>query len=159
MKNKQFRLTPQREALLITLIKEKDSHLTPYQLFEKAKESCPELGLATVYRTLEIFTKLGLVREIQFKKVVTHYEFVGSNNQTQHYHLVCKKCGHVEKLNGIPARNFIENVDQKVGFLITDYSCQFYGLCSKCRKSKENSSFKKNNNTKDNIKDNINEKI
>jgi len=133
MKVNQFRITPQREALLWTLVKEKDNHFTPYQLFEKAKETCPELGLATVYRSLAIFAKLGLVREIQLKKGLTHYEFIGPKGKRQHYHLICKKCGRVEELDGLPSRRFLDEVDRRIGFLITDYSCQFYGYCSKCR--------------------------
>lgn len=133
MKFHQCRLTPQREALLLTLIEERNAHFTPYQLFKKAKKTCPELGLATVYRALGLFTKLSLVKEVQFEKGVTYYEFVGPRGKHQHYHLVCKKCGHVEEINDLLLQNFLSSVIKRTGFLITDYSCQFFGCCTKCR--------------------------
>ena len=136
MKVHRLRITPQRKALLQTLVKGKSVHFTPYQLFEEAKKTCPELGLATVYRCLALFARLGLVREIQLKKGLTHYEFIGPKGKPQHCHLVCKKCGQVEELDGLLSRRFLDEVDRRIGFLITDYSCQFYGYCSKCRQQK-----------------------
>ncbi|MDH7576835.1 MAG: Fur family transcriptional regulator [Bacillota bacterium] len=127
-----YRLTPQREAVLSVLLEEKNTHFTPYELFRKAKRTHPELGLATVYRALRLFMKLGLVREVQFNQGPTYYEFRDSRRK-QHYHLVCKKCGHVEEINGFLSQHFIESVVKKTGFSITDYSCQFYGYCEKCK--------------------------
>jgi len=62
LQKRHIRLTPQREAVLLVLYREKDEHLTSYELFEKAKKIYPELGLATVYRTLELFQEVGFAQ-------------------------------------------------------------------------------------------------
>lgn len=134
IKASRCRLTPQREAVLLAFLKEKNAHLTPYELFQKAKSICPELGLATVYRTLKHFAKAGLIREVKLEKGLTRYEFADPR-EGEHYHLICKRCGRIEEVAGSLSRRFTENIGKRTGFLITEYSCQFYGCCAKCRES------------------------
>jgi Fur family ferric uptake transcriptional regulator len=127
-----YRLTPQREAVLLTLYRERDGHLTSYELFNKAKKIYPELGLATVYRTLDLFLEMGLLREVQFDKGLTQYE-LRDHQDGHHHHLVCKGCGHPQEIDGIFPKKLLDLITEETGFLITDYCCQFYGYCEKCR--------------------------
>lgn len=132
LQKRHIRLTPQREAVLLVLYREKDEHLTSYELFEKAKKIYPELGLATVYRTLELFQEVGLLREVQFDKGLTQYELRDSQDG-HHHHLVCKHCGYPQEIDGIFPEKLLELITEETGFMITDYCCQFYGYCEKCR--------------------------
>lgn len=134
---RELRLTPQREAVLLVLYRNKNGHLTSYELFQKAKEIYPELGLATVYRTLDLFLELGLVRELQFDKGLTHYE-LKDPRERQHHHLVCKKCGHLQEIAGIFPQQVLDLITQETGFQISEYCCLFYGYCAKCRGSMTN---------------------
>lgn len=132
LEKRHSRLTPQREAVLLVLYREKEEHLTSYELFRKAKEIYPELGLATVYRTLDLFLKLGLLREVQFDRGLTKYE-LRDPHEGQHHHLVCKRCGRAQEVEGVFPKELLDLITEDTGFLITDYSCQFYGYCKKCK--------------------------
>lgn len=132
LEKRHYRLTPQREAVLLALYRERDGHLTSYELFTKAKKIHPELGLATVYRTLELFLEMGLLRDVQFDKGLTQYE-LRDHQDGHHHHLVCKCCGHPQEIDGAFPKKLLDLITEETGFLITDYCCQFYGYCEKCR--------------------------
>jgi len=132
LERRHIRLTPQREAVLLALYRERNGHLTPYELFRKAKQIHPELGLATVYRTLGLFLGTGLLRDVQFDKGITQYELRDAKG-SGHHHLVCKRCGRLQEIKGIFPKKLLDQVNEETGFLITDYCCQFYGYCEKCR--------------------------
>lgn len=132
LEKRHIRLTPQREAVLLALYREREGHLTSYELFKKAKKIYPELGLATVYRTLELFLEMGLLRDVQFDKGSTKYE-LRDPKDSQHHHLICKRCGHPQEIDCVFPEKLLDLITEKTGFLITDFCCQFYGYCEKCR--------------------------
>ncbi|HHY40838.1 MAG TPA: transcriptional repressor [Syntrophaceticus sp.] len=132
IENQNFRLTPQREAVLKVLFQEKDRHLTSYELYNKAKKICPEIGLATVYRTLELLLKLGLISDVKFDKGLTHYELRDTEDDN-HHHLICKKCGRQLEIVGAIPEKLLDLIGSETGFQIIDYSCLFHGYCKQCR--------------------------
>lgn len=135
LQSHQCRLTPQREAVLLTLLRKKNGHFTPYELFLQAKESCPELGLATVYRALKLFTRVGLVREVKIEKGMTFYEYQDPDVEP-HYHLICKRCGCIVEVASSLSQRFTRRmIENETGFLVTECSCCFYGYCANCRES------------------------
>src|SRR5690606_40342080 len=69
------RLTPQRETVLRVLLDHADTHLTAEEVYLEARNRAPELGLATVYRTLDLFARLGVVRRLDAGEGVARYEF------------------------------------------------------------------------------------
>ena len=52
LKKKGYKLTPQRRAIVDTIIQNEGKHLTAEEIYDEVKKSCPEIGLATVYRTI-----------------------------------------------------------------------------------------------------------
>src|SRR5699024_6911750 len=61
-----YKLTPQREATLLVLLEREEDHLSAEEVFLLVKEKAPEIGLATVYRTLELLSELKIVDKINF---------------------------------------------------------------------------------------------
>jgi Fur family ferric uptake transcriptional regulator len=84
---------------------------------------------ATVYRTLEIFVREGLVEQIDFRDGKYRYEL----QENHHHHLVCNNCASVQEIEGELLSVDERKVLQDKQFLIQAHTLEFFGLCEKCR--------------------------
>src|SRR5699024_1647831 len=91
-----YKLTPQREATLTVLLEREEDHLSAEEVFLLVKERAPEIGLATVYRTLELLSELQAVDKINFGDGVSRYDLRKEGMDHFHLHLGCMECGAVE---------------------------------------------------------------
>ncbi|HLR71989.1 MAG TPA: Fur family transcriptional regulator, partial [Pseudogracilibacillus sp.] len=90
---KSYKLTPQREATLTVLLEREEDHLSAEEVYLLVKEKAPEIGLATVYRTLELLSELKIVDKINFGDGVSRYDLRKEGVEHFHHHLVCMECG------------------------------------------------------------------
>ena len=67
LKNKGYKLTPQRRAIVDTIVESEGKHLTAEEIYDEVKKSCPEIGLATVYRTILLLEDIGILCKLRFK--------------------------------------------------------------------------------------------
>lgn len=134
----EFRLTSAREVIL-NIISEKGDHLTVEEIFLSAKNVYHSIGLATVYRTLELLTNTGIVKKLDFGDGMSRYELVKDNKKGHHHHLVCKDCGKVIDYTELADKEkvFIGKLEEKLrnnyNFKIDSHQIRFYGLCEKCK--------------------------
>ena len=141
LRNHGFRSTFAREIILETL-ETTIEHLSPEEIYKKAIKDYPAIGLATVYRTLEILTELGLVNKLDFGDGRKRYELIenADNKNYHHHHLVCASCGKIidysDFINDeIDFLNKIEKkLEKKYDFKIEDHSIRFTGHCKNCLK-------------------------
>lgn len=130
LKKNALKFTKQREVVLKTLY-EKSEHFTPEDLYILLKSSYPELniGIATVYRTLNLLEESQMVTSISFGVAGKKFELA---NKPHHDHLICKNCGLIIEFQN----DKIEQLQQEVGklnnFKITSHLMQLRGLCEKC---------------------------
>jgi Fur family ferric uptake transcriptional regulator len=89
LKKHGYRLTPQRHMVL-SVIEEATEHLNIEQITARVQERNPYVSLSTIYRTLELFESLNLVREVHLPGEQPHYEPADSSHA--HHHLVCRRC-------------------------------------------------------------------
>jgi Fur family ferric uptake transcriptional regulator len=89
LKRDGLRLTPQR-ILVLSAIAEGNGHMGVEEVYLRAKESYPYLDVATVYRTLHLFKKLGVVTEVA---IGGQLRFELTDVDRKHHHMVCKSCG------------------------------------------------------------------
>jgi len=133
LKEKGYKLTTQRRAILDVIIENQDKHLSTEEIYDLVKEKYPEIGLATVYRTLQLFDEMGLIYKLNFNDGCSRYELYRSGSDHQHHHLICLKCGRVIEVN----EDLLEVLEKKIekfnDFEIIDHNVKFYGYCSKCR--------------------------
>lgn len=134
-----YRLTVAREAILDVLSKT-SKHLSAEDIYLEIHKTYPNIGLATVYRTLELLVQTGLVLKFDFGDHRARYELSESPKGTRHHHhLICTSCNRV-----IDYTDFIDDeiellsrtekgLSQKFNFRITNHLIQFYGLCDKCQ--------------------------
>lgn len=136
LKTGGYKLTPQRRAVLEVIIDNEGKHLSTEEIYDIVKKECPEIGLATVYRTLQLLEKMGLVCRMNFDDGCNRYELIHDEEDHQHHHLVCIICGNVDEVEGDLLESLEEKIEEKYDFKITNHSVKFFGYCSKCKKSK-----------------------
>ena len=91
-----------------------------------------KVGLATVYRVLTHFEKVGILVRSNFESGKSVYEM---NRGTHHDHLVCTNCGRVEEFLDPEIENRQKIIAESKGFSLTDHSLALYGVCSNCSSS------------------------
>ncbi len=120
--------TPQRTAIYTALV-ETTSHPTADDLYQLVSQDYPMISQNTVYYTLGVLQKAGLIREVNVGHDRARYD----GNLSPHHHLICTSCQSIvdvmdERLNELSFPNGIPS-----GFTITDYQVEFRGYCKACR--------------------------
>ena len=133
LKEKGYKLTPQRRAVLNIIIENQGQHLNTEEIYDLVKVPCPDIGLATVYRTLQILDEMGLILKINLDDGCSRYEFNYHQEDHQHHHLICKNCGNIIEVGEDLLEPLEEQIAEKYQFKIIDHKVKFFGLCSKCR--------------------------
>jgi Fe2+ or Zn2+ uptake regulation protein len=127
------RVTAQR-ALLLDLIREEGGHPEADELYRRAKEKHPRLSLSTVYRTLQLFKRLGLIEEHHFDEDHHHYE---AKTHPEHHHLVCFQCGKVTEFESEHIQQMKQEISNNSGFEILGAKVRLIGICSGCQDTGE----------------------
>lgn len=129
-----YKLTPQREATVRVLLENEEDHLSAEDVYLLVKEKSPEIGLATVYRTLELLTELKVVDKINFGDGVSRYDLRKEGAAHFHHHLVCIECGSVEEIQEDLLDDVELIVEEKWNFIVKDHRLTFHGICKNCQK-------------------------
>ena len=133
LQQSSYKLTPQREATLRVLIENEKDHLSAEEIFFFVRKKNSEIGLATVYRTLEILTDLKIVDKVSFNDGVARYDLRKEGAKHFHHHLLCLECGNIEEVEEDLLGTVEEIVEQKYHFLVKDHRLTFHGVCQKCQ--------------------------
>lgn len=133
LKEKGYKLTPQRRAIVDNIIKNEGSHLTTEELYDLVKKECPEIGLATVYRTVQLLEDLGVVSKLDLNDGCYRYELVHEDENHHHHHLICSDCGKVIEVQGDLLEVLEHEIESKYNFKIKNHSVKFYGICNECK--------------------------
>ncbi len=134
LKEKGFKLTLQRQKILDVIIKNQHKHLTTEEIYMIIGKEYPEIGLATVYRTMQLLEQNNIVCKFDFDEDGIRYEFMEPDNEHQHPHFICKECGKVYPIKDVMLDLVKNQIVKKYSFKIIDYSLKFYGICLNCNK-------------------------
>ena len=132
LKAQGYKLTPQRRAIVDSIVCSEGKHLTAEEIYDIVKEDCPEIGLATVYRTIAMLEELGIVSRLDLGDNISRYELVHEEENHQHHHLICNKCSKVIEVEGDLLDSLEQNIEEKYKFRIKDHSVKFFGICNEC---------------------------
>lgn len=135
LKAKGYKLTPQRRATLITIIENEGKHLSTEEIYDIVKEKCPEIGLATVYRTLQLLDELDIISKINLDDGCSRYELNNDDDSHHHHHLICNKCGAIIEVQVDLLDELEMEIERNYNFKICDHKVKFFGQCSKCNES------------------------
>ncbi|MBP1920039.1 Fur family transcriptional regulator [Youngiibacter multivorans] len=132
-----YKLTPQRQAIVDTIISSVGNHLTVEELYALVRLKKPEIGLATVYRTVILMNELGLVSRLDLKDGSARYEMTRIEENHTHHHLICTRCSRVSEFMGDLLEPIEHVIEEKYNFIIKDHSLKFYGICEECAKEEK----------------------
>jgi Fur family ferric uptake transcriptional regulator len=130
LRKNRYKLTPQRKAILTTIANSRD-HLTPAQIYDRVRESNPNIGLVTVYRTLNALSKLGLLCEVHSEG--NCHSYLMRRAREHHHHLVCSDCGMVTDFTDCDLSGLEQRLSRETGFQIKGHLLEFSGRCSSCQ--------------------------
>jgi Fur family ferric uptake transcriptional regulator len=120
MRGRGYKATPQRLAVLRALATEQ------HQSIGELRRHCPQVGMVTVYRTLDLLSKLGIVRRMDLGDG-PRYELA----EDHHHHLICESCGDISEFEECPLDS--EDVSLSSSeFEVRSHSVEVYGLCAAC---------------------------
>ncbi len=132
------RWTSSREEIFSILVKIQQ-HLSAKEIYALLQPSNSDVGMATVYRTLDLLDKAGLLRKVQCRDGQVRYEYKRGDQSDHHHHLICTDCGKIlnyrdfEKEELDLVRKSEQIIEKKYGFLVRDHNIEFLGLCKECR--------------------------
>ena len=119
IRGRGYKATPQRLAVLAALGAEQ------HQRLEEIRARCPEVGLVTIYRTLDLLSGIGAVRRLDLGDG-PRYELA----EDHHHHLVCESCGDVSEFERCPLDlGRLRDMD----FEVSSHTLEIYGRCAACR--------------------------
>jgi Fur family peroxide stress response transcriptional regulator len=127
MKEKGLKLTSQR-LVIIDILAGSRSHPSASDVFADARKQAPSISLSTVYYTLDILKREGLIKELEFDDLDNRYE----GDVSDHINLVCRGCGKIEDFRSaspVPP----QKVEEGTGFEVDGVRLEYYGYCRKCR--------------------------
>jgi len=131
LREHDLRLTPARKAVM-EILTGCDTPLTAQEIHDRARDHGHSLGIASVYRTLEVLTELNLIQHIHHPQGC---EAFGPTPAGHKHFLICTKC---DRMVAFPGRedveDFFHQVGQERGYEVQDHWLQLFGLCPACRK-------------------------
>lgn len=133
LKRGGYKFTTQRRAILKVIVDNYDEHLSSDEVYNIVKKEYPELGIATVYRTLQLFEKLNIVYKLNFDDGCSRYELSAGSENHHHHHLICLSCGKVIEVKLDLLESLEEEIESEGQFTIVNHNVKFYGYCSECR--------------------------
>lgn len=132
LQSNDYKLTRQRKIVVSALIDNSGRHLSAEELHGIIRENHPEIGLATVYRTLEILSQIEVIHKLELGDGRMRYE-LSRGNIHRHHHLICLGCGSVTEVNEDLLENLEKLATERHNFKVSDHDLRVYGYCSRCR--------------------------
>jgi Fur family peroxide stress response transcriptional regulator len=132
IREKGLKITPQRLAIIDVLVEKGHLHPGANLVYAEAGKKAQGLSLSTVYATLNEFSRLGLIKTMEFDQMENRYE----GNLEEHVNLVCEKCGRIVDYS-LPVSLAPLDVNRKTGFLVIETRLEYYGYCADCLKDRK----------------------
>jgi Fur family transcriptional regulator, ferric uptake regulator len=123
-----LRSTRQRTAVA-ALLEELNEFRSAQELFEELRTRGEDVGLTTVYRTLQSLADAGEVDVLRFDSGEAFYRRCSSGH---HHHLVCRECGRTVEVSGPTVERWADRIAAEHGFTDVGHSLEIFGLCSTC---------------------------
>ncbi len=124
-----LKCTPQRLAVLDVLLNTQ-THLSINEIHCQVKQELPDMGLATVYRTLEILVDLELAAKVHLENGCHSYTAATGGHR---HPILCTDCNRLIEFAGCPIDEISEKLTTETGFLVNDHFLQIFGKCKECQ--------------------------
>jgi Fe2+ or Zn2+ uptake regulation protein len=125
-----YKLTRQRKAV-VEVVTQAHTRLSAADVFTQAQRACPDLGLTTVYRTLEILEQMGVIRRVHLEDGCEGFAPATAEHG---HHLICSRCQETIEFEECNLASLLKRVAEQTGFTIEQHWLELVGLCPKCQK-------------------------
>ena len=125
-----YKLTRQRRAV-VAVVAQGRTRLSAADVYARARRSCPDLGLTTVYRTLEILAELGAIRRVHLDDGCEGFAPASAEHG---HHLICSRCHTAIEFEDCDMSAMFKRVESRTGFRIEQHWLELVGRCPKCQR-------------------------
>lgn len=135
LNEKGWRLTPQREVILQVFQNlPEGQHLSAEDLYHRLQAEGEGISLSTIYRTLKLMARMGILRELELAEGHKHYE-INQPYPHHHHHLICVRCNKTIEFKSDSILKIGTKAAQKEGYHILDCQLSIHAVCPTCQRS------------------------
>jgi Fur family transcriptional regulator, ferric uptake regulator len=132
LSKKRLKSTKQRDAIIETFFSLEGQHVKIEELLEEVRKKAPNIGYATVYRTLMLLVEAGVAHQRHFHDGQSRFELDLAHH---HDHLICTECDKIIEFKNDIIEETQHRIAKKHKFLLTGHKMELYGTCGDCRKN------------------------
>ncbi len=135
LRDNGLKVTTQRMVILEVLYSRPGMHMTAEEIYDLVKNKFPDIGLATVYRTIQMLSDLNLIDKLNLDDGYVRYEIgIKDEDSTSHHHhhLICKACEDIFAFQDDLLDEIEVKIEEATGFKVKDHEVKFFGYCKKC---------------------------
>ena len=130
LRSRGLRMTRARELVFREILSAPGIHPNADEIRRRLRAKKREIGLATIYRTLNLLVHSGLVTAVDLGEGHSHFE--PEWNETAHGHLICLSCGRVREFAQAGIQEAIRRIGEMEGYRLDKFSLQVFGFCREC---------------------------
>ncbi len=135
LNDKGWRLTPQRETILHVFQNlAKGRHLSAEDLYNVLEEQGEPISLSTIYRTVKLMARMGILRELELAEGHKHYE-INQPYPYHHHHLICVRCSKTIEFKSDSVLKVGTKTAHKEGYHLLDCQLSIHAICPQCQRS------------------------
>ncbi|HKS65741.1 MAG TPA: Fur family transcriptional regulator [Candidatus Acidoferrales bacterium] len=135
---RKIRVTRQRRVLL-QVMESAHQHMDADEVLERAQAIDPNITRVTVYRTIDLLKREGLIDELDLLHLRGHRHFYESHGPRDHIHVACMRCGKVREFESELYEQLKRQISADCGIAITVSRTEVGGICEDCRSKSETS--------------------
>jgi Fur family ferric uptake transcriptional regulator len=130
LRGKSHRLTAPRAAIL-RLLREQAHPLSNKQILAGLPDY--RCDLATVYRSMHLLEKMGMVKRFDLGDGIARFELICEGDDGHHHHLVCTRCFNVVEIEECLLTDLEDRIARRNGFKAVTHKLEFFGVCPRCQ--------------------------
>lgn len=124
-----YKITNARRVVLGVLC-DSPAHLTSAEVIRRVDDRDSTIGRASVFRTLELLTSLGIIRPTYLESRTPSYVVIPSDGH--HAHLICTRCNTITEMDECAVDGLLVEIGQQHGLTLTGHLLELYGVCADC---------------------------
>jgi Fur family ferric uptake transcriptional regulator len=125
-----LKMTRARERVFREILSSPGVHPNAEEIHRRLRVKKKPVGLATIYRTLNLLVRSGLVAAIDLGESHSHFE--PDWNRISHGHLICLSCGRVQEFIQAEIQQAVRRIGREKGYRLDKFSIQVFGYCKNC---------------------------
>lgn len=132
LRGQSRKITGPRAAIL-EILRKHPHPLTNREILSEMQKGRGPCDLATIYRSMHLLEKMGMVKRFDFGDGAGRFELVGENDDGHHHHLVCTKCSEVVEIEECFPGKIERQIAAKNRFKSVTHKLEFFGICPECQ--------------------------